>query len=101
MTSALEPLYARVGEALRRARERRGLTQEELAARLSPPLTRAAICNMENGVQRIMLHVLVDAADACGVTAGQLLRSARTRRVPRTEGGRSSHVRGLDQHPSP
>lgn len=70
----IEPVYAPLGRRIAATRERRGLTQEMLGASLTPQLTRAAICNMEGGRQRIMLHVLIDVADALGTTIGRLLR---------------------------
>lgn len=69
----IEPLYAQLGRRISAARERRGITQEMLGASLTPPLTRAAVSNMEGGRQRIMLHVLIDVADALGTTTGRLL----------------------------
>jgi len=69
----VEPVYVEIDRRIARARARRGLTQEMLAASLQPPLTRAALCNMELGRQRLMLHVLIDIADACGTTIGRLI----------------------------
>ena len=82
----VEPVYAEIGRRLARARERRGLSQEMLGASLSPPLTRAAISNMEGGRQRIMLHVLLDAADALGATLAGLISRPPACCLPRTAG---------------
>lgn len=71
--TAVEPVYAEIGRRIARARDRRGLSQEMLGASLSPPLTRATISNMEGGRQRIMLHVLIDIADALGQALGRLV----------------------------
>lgn len=73
--NAVEPLYAAIGLKIRKARERQSLTQGELAGSLTPPLSRAALANMEAGRQRIMLHVLIDIATACGTTIGRMLPS--------------------------
>lgn len=73
--NAVEPLYAAIGKKIRRARERRGLSQEMLAASLRQPMTRACMANMEAGRQRIMLHVLIDIADACKTTLGRMMPS--------------------------
>lgn len=73
----VEPIYAAIGRNIRRARERSGLTQEMLASSIEPPLTRAAMANMEAGRQRIMLHVLVDIASACKTTMGRMLPKSR------------------------
>ena len=69
-----EPIYQRIGRRIAAARARRGITQEMLAFSLTPPLTRSALCNMELGRQRIMIHVLVDIADALGTTVARLIR---------------------------
>lgn len=71
----IEPLYHLVGKRIAELRNRRGLTQEMLAFSMTPPLTRASICNIENATQRIMLTQLVDIADALGTTPGWLLRA--------------------------
>lgn len=70
----IEPLYLKVGQRIARLRNKRGLTQEMLAASMQPPLTRASICNIEGAKQRIMLTQLVDIADALGTTVGRLLK---------------------------
>lgn len=87
--TGVEPMYVHIGRKIRRARERCGLTQGELAASIKPPLTRAALAGMEAGRQRIMLHVLLDIATACDTTVGRMLptpahltRMAATERVP-------------------
>jgi len=59
----VEYIYVKVGERIRMARELRGLTQGELGLRLNPPVTRAAIANMEAAKQRILLHVLAGIAE--------------------------------------
>ena len=41
-----------LGDLLRRHREQRGLTQEELAARVDPPLSVDAISKVERGLRR-------------------------------------------------
>lgn len=70
---AVEPLYTVIGQNIRKARERQGLTQDQLASRLTPKMARVTMANMEAGRQRIMLHVLLDIATACGTTIGRML----------------------------
>lgn len=70
----IEPLYIAIGQRIAALRERRGLTQEMLAASMTPPQSRASLCNIENGRQRIMLTQLVDIADALKTTPSRLLR---------------------------
>lgn len=73
-TPNIEPIYVAVGQRIAARRERRGLTQEMLAASMTPPLTRASVCNIEGGRQRVMVAQLVDIADALGTTVGALLK---------------------------
>jgi transcriptional regulator with XRE-family HTH domain len=57
-------LYGQLGRKVAAARKTLGLTQAELAARLS--LTRASVANIETGRQRVMLHdvfALVEALE--------------------------------------
>lgn len=56
---------------LRRARERAGLTQKQLAERINLP--RTSITNIESGRQRIALHQLIQFADALGIEPLELL----------------------------
>lgn len=77
----VEPVYVDIGRRIKTGRERRGYSQYLLAQMLTPPLTRSALCNMELGRQRIMLHVLIDLADALGVRVGQLLPDRRGREM--------------------
>lgn len=57
-----DELYAEIGKRIRDARERHGLTQEDLATAIS--LTRTSITNIERGRQRFLLHTLYDIAVA-------------------------------------
>jgi transcriptional regulator with XRE-family HTH domain len=73
MATKIEPFYEALGEQIRRVRERAALSQAELAERLRPPVTRAAIANIENAKQRVLVHMLVDMAAALGVAVSDLL----------------------------
>lgn len=59
---SVEAIYVRFGRELRRVRRDKGLTQEELAARVG--LGRTSIVNIEAGLQRIHLHTLFQLARA-------------------------------------
>jgi transcriptional regulator with XRE-family HTH domain len=63
--------YTGIGQKVKDARERCGLTQEELASQIS--LSRTSITNIEKGRQKIMLHTLIEIAIALSVTADSLL----------------------------
>lgn len=67
-------LYAAIGAAVRAARERAGLTQEELGRRVG--LTRTSITNIERGRQQIQVHTLYALAEALEVAVAGLLPPA-------------------------
>jgi len=69
--------YADLGSRIQ-AHRRGRLTQEQLAARLDPPLTRAAIANMEAGKQGVLVYTLVQIADQLGVPPAELLPAHRS-----------------------
>jgi transcriptional regulator with XRE-family HTH domain len=69
--ACMEVFYRDFGRLLSNARRERGLSQERLGDRVS--LSRTSIVNIEKGRQRIPLHLLVDIADALGVTPLSLL----------------------------
>jgi len=53
-------LYRDIGRLIRRARERRKMSQEELASAIG--VSRANLCNMEKGNQRILLEHVYNIA---------------------------------------
>ena len=57
-----DELYSEVGKRIREAREKRGLTQADLASAIA--LTRSSITNIEQGRQRLLLHTLCEVAVA-------------------------------------
>jgi transcriptional regulator with XRE-family HTH domain len=64
-------LYALVGKRVRQAREKRGLTQKSLASLLS--LTRTSVTNIERGKQKVLVHTLVELAQALHIPLVELL----------------------------
>jgi len=66
--------YAALGRRIQ-AHRRGRLTQEQLASRLEPPLTRAAIANIEGGKQGVLVYTLVQIASHLGVPPADLLPS--------------------------
>lgn len=73
MATKVEPFYEALGQQIRTVRDRSGLSQAALAKLLSPTVTRAAIANIENAKQRVLVHVLVDIARALKVEVADLL----------------------------
>jgi transcriptional regulator with XRE-family HTH domain len=70
---AIEPFYPELGRRIQAARERAGLSQADVARRLTPPMTRASIANMENGKQRVLCHTLVALSEVLAVAPASLL----------------------------
>ena len=58
-----------LGELLRQHRERLGWSQEELAARVEPPLSANTVSNLERGRTRPYRHTLAALCDALGLEA--------------------------------
>jgi transcriptional regulator with XRE-family HTH domain len=71
ITSDQGAFYSEVGRRVRQARERAGLTQDALAARVS--LSRTSVTNIERGRQKVLLHTLCGLATAMGVDPVALL----------------------------
>jgi transcriptional regulator with XRE-family HTH domain len=65
--------YGAVGVQIEKYRTGKSLTQAQLGSYLRPPLTRAAISNMEKGRQRILAHTLCHIADILGVEVADLV----------------------------
>lgn len=86
----MEDFYIHFGQRLRAARTSAGLTQAALAHRVS--LKRTSITNMENGEQRLHVHLLDDLADALGVCPLVLLG----RGGPSSDAETPDAVRGLN-----
>ena len=67
--------YRHVGEKIR---ERRGKNLSQDALAMAVGLSRSSISNIEKGRQKLLLHTLVDIADALNVEAAALLPSRAT-----------------------
>lgn len=76
-TTVPETVYTDIGRRIEFLRHDKQLSQSELGRRLLHPLTRAAISNMEGGRQRVLVHVLLEIADALGVDPREILPSRR------------------------
>ena len=73
MAAKIEIFYAEIGQRVRAARTKLGLTQEQLGDSLTPPTTRVSIANVESGKQRILTHTLIQLAAALKVEPVDLL----------------------------
>lgn len=72
MPSRIEPFYRDLGVRIQHLRSAKRLSQEQLAAQLQPPMTRASIANIETGKQRVLAHTLAQIASVLEVTVGEL-----------------------------
>lgn len=93
---SIEPFYLEFGRLLSAARAKAGLSQEQLGARLKPPMTRASIANMETGKQRVLAKTLVDLAAALGVEVPALLPRRPARRPANRSDLRTELKNALD-----
>jgi transcriptional regulator with XRE-family HTH domain len=75
-SQTVEPIYRVLGGRIERTRQKRGLTQEQLAARLVPPLKRVTVSNIERGKQRLLVHVLLEIARVLEWPVQELLAPA-------------------------
>ncbi|MGN6820458.1 MAG: helix-turn-helix domain-containing protein [Sphingomonas sp.] len=69
-----DPLYTFFGSRVRALRERRQVTQEELGRRVD--LSRTSITNIEKGRQRVLLHQILDLANALEAKPSELFPPA-------------------------
>jgi transcriptional regulator with XRE-family HTH domain len=66
-----QPIYEKLGKNIRARRERVGLTQDKLANLVG--LSRTSITNVERGRQQMLVHQLLDFANALKTDSAQLL----------------------------
>ena len=88
-----KPFYAAVGRRIAKARTGR-LTQEALAQKAT--LTRTAIVNIEKGRQQILLHTVVEIAQALAIPITDLLPSrvvSESRGLAKSKGEAMTKVR--------
>lgn len=83
-----------LGRRIQQLRKQRGLTQEELGARLAPQLSRASIANIESAKQRVLAHSLAQIAESLEVSPDDLMRE----RPSRVDKGGKQQVQAQLQH---
>ena|SRR5579859_632616 len=71
-------LYEQIGYRIRQARQAAGLTQENLAEKVS--LTRTSVTNIEKGRQKVLVHTLADIARELDVPLATLLPDKEVQR---------------------
>jgi transcriptional regulator with XRE-family HTH domain len=73
MAAQIEPFYTLLARRIRDLRISRGITQEELGSRLTPPMKRTSVVNIESGKQRIYAHTLIEIAQILGAPLEDIL----------------------------
>jgi transcriptional regulator with XRE-family HTH domain len=68
-----QAFYETLGRRVQDRRKARGFTQDQLASRITPRVTRASIANIEAGKQGVLVHTLVQLASALDVAPNDLL----------------------------
>jgi transcriptional regulator with XRE-family HTH domain len=82
MDSPTDNLYKEIGLRIFRAREKKGLTQEQLGEKIF--LQRTSITNIEKGRQKILIHTLVNIALALDVEVSALIPNIQTTETDET-----------------
>jgi transcriptional regulator with XRE-family HTH domain len=67
----VDQLYETIGDQIKAARTRQRVTQTELGKRVG--LTRSSIANIEAGRQRVMIHWVMQIAEALDVSTARLI----------------------------
>lgn len=75
-------VYERIGQAVAHYRTRSGLSQAALAAAIG--LTRTSISNIEKGRQKMLVHTLLEIANALSISSADLI-PADTNHLPETD----------------
>src|ERR1035437_1898618 len=76
-------LYTQVGARLRALRLERETTQEALAQLVG--MKRTSLTNIEKGRQKLLLHTIIDLAEALGVSPIELLSPAQLKAKLKTD----------------
>lgn len=71
MKNSVNPIYVEIGKQIFKARDRKGMTQEQLAEKIS--LKRTSITNIEKGKQQLLVHTLIDIAEKLEVEVSSLI----------------------------
>jgi transcriptional regulator with XRE-family HTH domain len=75
--SMVEPFYIELGRLIEDLRTKKKMSKAALGRRLQPELSRASIANIESGKQRVLVHTLVEIANALEVEVSELIPSRK------------------------
>lgn len=70
----IDNIYIEIGKKIRDVRERKHISQEDLAKKVG--LTRTSITNIEKGRQKLLVHTLINIAQELSMDAKALLPSS-------------------------
>ena len=96
MSAPIEEIYPLIGMRIQQLRARRQFTQEQLGARLQPPVTRASIANIETGKQRLLVHTLLQVAHTLDVPVEELLPGQSSTVASKVAASEAELLRKLD-----
>lgn len=71
MKNSVDPIYEEIGRRVFEARNRKGLTQDQLAKKIS--LKRTSITNIEKGRQQLLVHMLIKIAEELDTSVERLI----------------------------
>ena len=71
MKKPTDRVYEEIGRRIFEARDKKGLTQAQLAKKID--LKRTSITNIEKGRQQLLVHMLIKIAEALDVEIGSLI----------------------------
>lgn len=91
-----ENFYASLGQRIREERIRHGLTQKDLADKVD--LTRTSVTNIELGRQKLLIHTLVEIAEALDLAPSTLLPQESPQEDP--DAGKDGLESLLQQRPT-
>ncbi|MCI0393111.1 MAG: helix-turn-helix domain-containing protein [Acidobacteria bacterium] len=78
--NAVEPFYVELGHLIEDVRTKRKLSKAALGRRLQPELSRASIANIESGKQRVLVHTLIEIANALDVELSELIPARKQKK---------------------
>lgn len=71
--STVEPFYTELGHLIGEIRIKKKLSKAALGRQLQPELSRASVANIESGKQRVLVHTLVEIANALEVELSEIV----------------------------
>jgi len=80
--ASVDPFYLALGNQIEAVRRARHMSQAQLGEALTPPQTRASVSNFENGKQRVLVHTLVQIAQALSVDLNTLIPDSSAQWTP-------------------